>query len=99
MQRRQALREKLKLDQYDSGADEPDNRWQDAPNDQAKPSQTSVHDLGNFTSVVTVETLGLNDERYATSAIAAPPLSNAEQQLKRLTKHAAGALDFSCFPF
>ena len=88
MQRRQALREKLKLDQYDSSADAPDKQWQDSPNDQAKPSQVSVHDLGHLTSVVTVEPLALNDDRYVESDAGASALSGTKQ-LDWLTMYAA----------
>ena len=64
MQRRQALREKLNLDQFDSDPDAPDTSRQALCKDAAKPSQVSIHDLGDYTSVVTVEPFGLNEDRW-----------------------------------
>ncbi len=64
MQRRQALREKLNLDQFDSDPDAPDTSRQAPCKDAAKPSQVSIHNLGDYTSVVTVEPFGLNEDRW-----------------------------------
>ena len=61
MQRRQALREKLNLDQFDSDSDTTSRR--PPGKDAARPSQVSFHNLGDYTSVVTVEPFGLNDDR------------------------------------
>jgi len=63
MQRRQALREKLNLDQFDSDPDAPDTSRQAPCKDAAKPSQVSIHNLGDYTSVVTVEPFGLDEDR------------------------------------
>lgn len=59
VQRRKALREKLKLDQYESDH-EIANRNEE---EQAQPRETIVHNDGQYTSVVTVEALDWNDNR------------------------------------
>ena len=59
MQRRKALRDKLKLDEYES---DPEASTRDA-GEQADPRQTFVHEAGEYKSVVTVEPLNWNDHR------------------------------------
>ena len=61
LQRRQALREKLQLDQFesDSEAHESGKQKQAA----AQPSSVSVHHLGQYSAVVTVEPFNMHSER------------------------------------
>ena len=62
------MREKLKLDEFESDSDKPDVSRQGPQKDEAKPSQISTHTLGDYTSVVTVEPLALGDDRYGKPA-------------------------------
>ncbi|DBA98466.1 hypothetical protein WJX82_002058 [Trebouxia sp. C0006] len=67
-ERRQALREKLNLDQFDSDPDAPDTSRQAPCKDAAKPSQVSIRNFGDYTSVVTVEPFGLNEDSESARA-------------------------------
>lgn len=61
LQRKQALRTKLNLDQFESDSDTPDPRLQDQSG--AKPSSVSVHEFGQYSAVVTVEPLSMHSDR------------------------------------
>ena len=63
LQRKQALREKLNLDQFESDSDAPNTRQQDQ--DGAKPSSVSLHEFGQYSAVVTVEPFSLHSDRSA----------------------------------
>ena len=67
LQRRQALREKLNLEQFESDSDGPDSRQQEQST--AKPSTVSVHENGQYTSVVTVEPFSMHSDRSVASTL------------------------------
>lgn len=68
IQRRKSLREKLKLDDFESDSDKLYLSRQGPQRDQAKPSQISTHNLGDYTSIVTVEPLALGDDNEGGAA-------------------------------
>lgn len=63
LQRKQALREKLNLDQFESDSDAPDTKRQHQ--DGAKSSSVSVHEFGQYSAVVTVEPFSMHSDRSA----------------------------------